>query len=235
MKAAQRYMEHMADSCRNAYIAERTAFEISRNKLLADRKPPYVYKPSVRFDGGEDDDGKTFTAIWPKMAQFMVKNGLDPATCMRKRFEKVRGHSPPWPTQIAVASYLDLYRGITEALSEDEVALCFRLDKEYCRIAALDGRYNRSDKTQEWKWKAILLDFTLSITPLMRYCLAKDLKLEDVAARLEMRAIAQYVRAPKAYDKIWGKAISDDLRLASTDILRLATQKTNGQVQTERY
>jgi hypothetical protein len=231
MKAAQRYMQHIADSCRNAYIAERTAFEISKNRLLADRKPPYKYSPPIRFDGGEDSDGKTFSPVWPKIAQFMVRHGLDPRTCIRKRFEKSMGYNPPWPNQIAVASYLDLYRGISEVLTEEEVALGFRLDKEYCRIAATDGRYDRKDKSSEWKWKAILLDFTLSISPLMRYCLAKELKLESVAAQLEMRAVSQYVKAPNAYNKVWGKAITDELRQYSTEILRLASQKTkNGQV-----
>lgn len=224
MKAAERYLQYVANSCRDAYIAERTAFEISRNSKLADKKPRYVYRPSVRFDGGEDDDGKTYQAVWPKIAQFMIEHGLDPRTSIRKRFELVKGSTSPWPTQIAQLCYLDLYKGVTEALSEEDVKLSFNLDKDYCRTASVDGRYNRPDKTQEWKWTAILLDTTLSITPLMRYCLAKELKLEAVAKRLELRAISQYVRAPKAYNKVWGKAITDDLRIASADILRLAKQ-----------
>lgn len=220
MKAAERFLAWIADRCREAYIYERTQFELSRNKKLQDRRPPYQYRPAVRWDGGEDDEGREFAPYWPKLASFMLAHGLEPEAVIRKRFMLVKGANPPWPNQIAVEAYLEQYKGLSELASEDEIAVAYRLDKEYMRTAMSSSRYFRPDKSHDWSMTALLLDNSLDVSALMRFCVAHEMKLRPVMNRLERRAIAQVIRAPKAHSKVWGKAIPEEILQAAAVILR---------------
>lgn len=219
MKSADRYLNWMANICREAYITERTTYEIRKDRRLAERRPPYVYKPGPRWDGGRNEDGVEYEAIWPKIAAFMIEHELEPIECIRKRFALAKGSNPPWPTQIAVVSYLDTYKGLTEVLAEEDVQIAFELDKKYCLTAYGSQRYNVGDKTPQTVWTAILLDMSLDVTPLMRYCLAKELGLDKVVKMLEDRALLQYMKSPSTYDKVWGKHIPPELASASSAIL----------------
>lgn len=212
MKLAERYIKMMAAKCRDAYIAERTAYEIKKNKKLAKRKPPYVYQPAPRYDGGEDENGHHHEPVWPKIARFMITHHLDPYFCIRKRFEIARAGSAPWPNQIAVDAYLDIYTGEKEILTQQDVQVAFDLEKQYCRVALTSTRYNREGVSKDMVWKSLLLDDLLEISPLMRYCLARQLGLTKVAELFVMRAMTQYVIAPKTYDVVWGGSIPEDFK-----------------------
>lgn len=230
MKAAERYLEWIADICRDAYISERTAYEIKKDRKLASRKTAYRYTPGPRWDGGETDDGVEMQPIWPKIAAFMIKHELEPIACIRKRFLLAKGSTPPWPTQIAVDTYLDLYKGLKEVISEEETAIRFNLDKEYCRAAISSSRYPFEDQTK--RWTAMLLDSALDVSPLMRYCLADQLKLPEVKAMLESRALRQYMLAPSVYDKVWGSHIPAELTETGKKILaslNIKRKRTDGE------
>lgn len=225
MKASDRYLAWMADICREAYIAERTTYEIKKDRKLASRRPPYEYRPGVRWDGGETEDGVEHKPIWPKIAAFMIKNNLEPRICIHRRFQMAKGSNPPWPTQIAVDTYLEVYQGIQEMRSEEDIRVSFELDKEYSRVAISGPRYQTPYGTPEQAWTAMLLDMSLDISNLMRYCLAHELKLFKVANMLENRALVQYMQAPKAYASIWGKHIPEGLTSAAASILDSLTIK----------
>jgi hypothetical protein len=230
VKPAERYLAWIADVCREAYINERTAYEIRKDRKLASRRPPYKYSPGPRWDGGETDDGVEREPIWPKIASFMIEHELEPIACIRKRFLMARGSNPPWPTQIAVETYLDVYKGLKEVVAEEDVTIWFNIDKEYCRTAINSSRYGFGDK--EKQWTAMLLDSALDVSPLMRYCLAHELKLPKVQAILQNRALLQYMQAPTLYDKIWGTHIPSELSDIGKNILaslNLKRKKTDGE------
>jgi len=212
MLFAERYLEQISKQCRDAYIRERTEHEIRKNPKLKSRKPPYKYKPAPKWDGGLDDSGYEHSPYWPKLAKFVIEHGLDPYTVMRKRFERVRGQMPPWPNQIAQAAYLDLYKGDREIISEEDVRLKFDLDRKYAQVGMTSTRYNRPGLTKPQIWLAILLDELLEISPLMRYCIADEMNIEQAKKIFYARALRQYMLAPKAYDAAWGTTIPERLR-----------------------
>lgn len=233
MKTAERYLALMAQRCRDAYIRERTNFELRKGHKPTSGKVR-AYQPAARWDGGEDDEGYEHEPIWPKLAVFMIKHGLDPYSVVRKRFEIVRGSTPPWPNQIAVDTHLDLYTGDVESLSEEQVLLHFNLDKEYCRVGMSSARFNRPGMEPGFACKSLLLDTLMDISPLMRYSLAKELGLQAVMDTYRQAALSQYLRATKAYDKIWGPAIPQDIKDGAEEISSLVNQKhrrTNGPKQ----
>jgi hypothetical protein len=232
MKAAERYLALIAERCRDAYIRERTHYDLRRNPKLADRKPPYRYRPAPKWDGGEDDAGYEHQAIWPKIAAYMIEHGLDPYTCVRKRFEMVRGGVAPWPNQIAQPAHLDIYKGDSELLSVDQVRTAFDLEKEYCRMGLNSTRFNRPGVPDLDIWKSLLLDDTVDISPLMRYCVATELKLHDVAKVYHLTAMSQYMVAPKVFNAIWGKAIPRELSEQAEEVLanvNLKRKRDDGQ------
>jgi hypothetical protein len=212
MQLADRYLQWIAKRCREAYIQERTQYELSVNEKLKKQRPPYRYRPAEKWDGGTDDDGREHKSIWISIARFMIANKLSPEITIRKRFAISRGKSVPWPNQIAVATYLDVYTGVQSVVSAADVATCLEMDKTYARAAfnSLASRYAGLDSSKQTT--AMLLDNTYETSPLMRYCLAHACKLPDVAKRLARRALAQYTLAADIYDRVWKEIIPDNLR-----------------------
>ena len=214
---AKKLTESIAARCRVAYIAYREQYEQDRSGRAA------TYRPGPQWDGGIGSNGREHKPIWPKIAQFMIKHKLDPekAIWLRFAFSSKKNTKPPWPNQIAADKYLELYEGEVELESADDVAISFATEKQHCitRISVASAYH---EGTTEQLWRSVLLDDTIPVSPLMRYCVAYSEGYRSICRVYEDKAIMQYLFASDAYDDTWGSWIPDNLRKKARKIFNSA-------------
>jgi hypothetical protein len=193
-----------ASQCRDAYIFERTNWHGGEK----------TYKPGPKWDGGEDRNGHIHKAVWPKIAEFVMTNRLDPYKMTAIRFGIARGSQrAPFPNQIARKAYLDAYFEGHEPVTDEQVEVDMKAEMSHCAVQltlALEDYAGK--KSKENIWRLVLFDKLLDFSPLMLYCMGVCENLEDVAEANEIGAINQYAQAPKVYDRVWGNKIPAKLK-----------------------
>lgn len=202
--ATELTLSEMAKLCRDAYIAERSNWE---SRINGRQK---TYRPSAKWDGGVDSNGYECQPVWPKIAAFMLKHQLDPRKCIWLRFHKKRNHNHPvMPNQIALGKYLEEYQDLS-SFDDEELETNFQSEQALCasRIAASEDAYD--DK--EMLWKSVILDESLPLSPLFRYCLALSEGFSRDARRYYKAALLQYLQSMDQYDEVWGKWIPESLK-----------------------
>ena len=78
--------------------------------------------------------------------------------------------------------------------------------------------------SREQKLNAALLDETMSMTALFRYCVAHREQLESVCNYYRLEDLAQYVAHSKGYDRVWGSLPPEDLRRNGVELRRMLVQ-----------
>jgi len=216
---SQQLLEDMARRCREAYIACRR-----ERDLLHSGKTSYT-KPAAKWDGGEDTSGAVHQPYWPKMAKFMIKHGLTPEHCIRVRFALCRDMSkdPPYPNQIANPTYLEEYKADQVKKISEWIEGAFSYEKAYCAssITLMEEELGRKGKPV---WRSVLLDESIPLSALFRYCLARSESIDDVAEEYEIPAMTQYIVARKEYDQVWGNWIPEDFRSSAELAQRVASK-----------
>lgn len=205
----EKFITHLAARCRAAYINERTLHTARTNPN------PAAYHPGPRWDGGVDKRGAEHKPIWPKLAKFMIKNGLTPETCVRMRFA-FRGETSGkavLPNQIALEKYVDRYRGDSHNNGRTQQELQSLASETSCFQTHTQLTIEDEGKTAEDAWRSVLSDETLSLSPLFRHCVAANESLDNIAKYYHAQAVTQYLCAPTEYNEVWGKLIPDDFKL----------------------
>ncbi len=179
--------------------------------------------PIVRWDGGSDRSGRTFKPVWPKLAEFMLANDIDPFAYVRNAFAAYRGKpSPPTPPQLQTPALLDDYRRYKNHIVEE---LTFAWDRQCLEI---DGRRRillatSKNITEDAATITALMDTQAAVatTPLFRYCASFAMNLAHVAEVYHDEALVIYVYQKLDYDAAWGEKIPAGLR-TEADAHRLA-------------
>ena len=217
---SQLVLEEMAQRCRDAYIHERR-----QRDLMFSSKTGYT-KPHVRWDGGEDvKNEKVYEPIWPKIANFMIKHGLSPEHCIHIRFQQVMDVSskPPYPNQIANMQYLEAYQtGYLEKLA-DSLQGMLQYEKTCCKTF-ISLAEEETPKRGKPLWRFVLVDESIPLSPLFRYCLARSEDIADVAENYEIPAMSQFMTAYDEYDKVWGAWIPTDFKERAHMVRKIASR-----------
>ena len=202
MPEAENILLELTDECRDAYIRERCMFQMLMN---GDERP---YVPSSKWDGRHFPDHYDEKSVWPKVARFMRDNSLDPHICMWARFQYQKSMNvrrPPLPSQVGLPKYLSMYKEATEDTSE-AIKQQFEFEKSY--LATEMKMLGRDDPGMSSRdiCETVLLDDTIPVTPLLRYCVANQEGFDKVKVWFYDLARRQYRRFPDLYDRHWASA-----------------------------
>jgi hypothetical protein len=192
----------MADVCREIYIRERQLFQ---SRMHGDDR---AYIPGPKWDGTAFPDCYSQESVWPKIARFVLEKSLDPYICIWSRFQLQVSKNiprPPMPNQIALDKYSDMYDEAVEARG-DAIMHQFEFEKSY--LVTEMRLLGRSDPKMENRevFETVLLDETIPVSPLLRYCIATQEDFSDIGAWFFASACKQYQRFPELYDEHWAAA-----------------------------
>ncbi len=184
--------------CRETYVAYRQL----QNSLSGERKQ---YDPGYQWDGGTvKRNGKevTYRPIWPRLAAFMLEHRLEPAACIAYRCSHVDDGSRLYPNHLLDETWL---KELTAScrVRGSSVAESLRNQVMVCTSAIMDAREEGLTRKQANLF--VLLDLSLELSPLFRYCLLRAERLPKSADRFLAGAAVQFLRSPVAYTKHWGK------------------------------
>lgn len=203
----------LSERVRTAWIEEVRRYHLRTTGRVSS------YVPGPRLDGGRDAHGRRFTAVWPKLAEFIIKHGVDPVGFVKAQFKADR---PPLnPSMLLNTAAIERYRKFSDNKEfEREVMLSKEVQT---RAAAASLEYYRKlyKYDTELSYKAMLLDDSLGLSSLYRYCVAKLIGEEDVAALFLNFAAMQYSEGPAVFDTVYKDWITDELRIAANDVKAL--------------
>lgn len=193
---------------REEYIRQRRLWEENRS---IDRKSRY--RPSPRYDEPQFDaqDNQVQERFWVRAVKFLLARDFDPVACVTSLFTTA-GNSPhpPWPNHLVSTRNAELFSEATEA-SGVRVGASLVYQKNRCRLIttllAADEGLRGADL-----FRRVLLDETLELSDLFRYCMAVSVELADVAAHFKRRALLQYLLHVTKYDQFWGELIPKGFR-----------------------
>lgn len=149
--------------------------------------------------------------VWQTAVEFFLRHKLNMACCVRVRFLLASKHDIVPPNTIGLEKYLERYQQACEDM-ETELTMEFESQKQICRDYMLTTGDELGYKGRELT-KFTLLNETLELTPLFRYCLAVSEGLNKVAKRYSSKAMGQYLSAPREYRRVWGKWLPEKLRV----------------------
>jgi len=205
---------------RQTYVTERRKFE----SRLSGRPSSYGLSPIPKWDGTDDvrpgstrrpvqdKYGKSYKPIWPKIAQFAVKSGVDPIELIKTRFTNTRGPRAPEPTDCMSSAALDLCRKEdvpVDALNQQLYQYFKNLEVEAENRSVYISRYGW---TPEKVIDSIVRDLTLPFSALFRHHLALVNGIDDVAQVTRSPAVIEYLRQKRSYDNsLWKEIIPKDI------------------------
>lgn len=192
----------MADATevRDAYCSEVRRWAAGRGEVSH-----YGCRHMPVWDGGEDADGRVHRPVWPALAAFLDDNRLDVRRFFRWRFAKAGAGPAPTPRQLMAGRLVAEYRR-EAAAPADRVAAEFRA--EAGAAAAAYGLRAGARAALGWTKAqvdtAVVMDRGLSLSPLMRLCLAAAVGRRDLCRVWAGPAAAQYMTDPDTHDAVWG-------------------------------
>lgn len=205
------------DQIRETYVRERRAFE----SRVSGVKSSYGLKPIPKWDGTEDSSGRAirsdkygrnYKPIWPKIAAFAVKNGVDPLTLIKNRFLNTRGPTAPEPTDCMSQTALELCKH--DQVSVDDLNKRLYQFQDIFQNEA-EGRAHYIDKygwTPEKVIDSVARDLTLPFNDLYRYYLASVNGIVDLAEKHRPNAVLEYARFIRGYsESLWSEIIPQEL------------------------
>ena len=194
---------------REVYVRERRLFE----QRISGR--PSHFRSGPQWDGGRGRSGRTYVAVWPKIARFVLKNRLEPDAFVRRQFQLHSGSFVIKPNQLYNGAALDRYREVAK-VSRQEIAASLRSQqnalvravRQFQDMAEIEGEIFPLSTIRA----SVLLDAEAPFTALFRYCMARSEKLNDIARVFRAAAVVQYVRDAAIYNEIWGARIPEKFK-----------------------
>lgn len=204
--------QELHERIRQAYVTERRLFEYRVSGVIS----TYGNKPIPKWDGTDsgvrDRYGRDYKPVWPKIAQFAFKAGVDPIELIKARFRGARGPRPPEPTDCMCKTALELCLVSDTPVDEVNRSLYQMVEAYQTEVE------NRSVYIERYGWTAfqvvesVIRDLTLNLNPIYRYYLAKVNGLDRLANQHMNDAIVEYLRHSKAYDNSdWAKLLQPEI------------------------
>ncbi len=171
MKPAKTLVERLADLARETYIFERQAFEKRRTGLTSH------YQPSAQWDGptaGKPDKfGRNCKRVWPSLAEFALRNGVQVDEMIRARFATWTGRQAPNPPDCKTDQAI-----LAVELRSAHLGASVQAALNTERTVAKTEMFFRSGYVEKYGWKAedvvesLVVDLTIGLSPLFRVILA---------------------------------------------------------------
>jgi hypothetical protein len=170
---------------------------------------PSGYTPGPSWDGGRDASGRDHKPLWPRVADFVIRNEVtDPAAFVRAQFPPGLTR-PPYPNLLTTAQALLNYREFRPRLVEGlRLALASQAHEFRRKAASACTLYGRSRRALEH----VLGDANAGLSALFRFAVARREGLEDECRVWLPLARAQYLSAPSDYDEVWGDVIPEEVK-----------------------
>jgi len=196
----------------NTYTIERQR-HINSQRLRANAYNPAKWKSEIREDVSENvEDGQSAKKSdeWIRLARAILARQMDPELFIRRQFQVLDvGHRPPWPRELGTAKALDNYtRG--QDVSRDEIRIKFKTQLDTATTNMIVAQAEGAEGSEAWD--DVLGDEDLSLSPLFRYCLSRNIaknsgdeNFKALARRFREGAALQYLRDPAAYEEVWGR------------------------------
>ena len=225
---------------KNVYVHERRLLERFRQGSEAQ---PYQPAASLdgksRFDTPEERIGvNQWKVCWDRLDK--AQNQISPSQYVRVLFRILRGTSLAVPTllQLATAPTLEL---VKEYLKDNEMDFRqqFIAETQRARSSIVISQKGSGYSLALSVYYAIV-DPRLELSPLFKYCLAATTsehlrrvgildahceKLDTLAKQFEFLAAMDYTLFPDLYNRVWGKVIPAEFRVAASSLLRAALQQ----------
>jgi hypothetical protein len=199
----------MASAVKTVYIVERSRWETVSTGIASTYIPPSSYDgtPPITLCG-EVVLQKAQPSVWVKLVRWCEEQSVHPESYVAlifSSFSPMR-RRPPEPHQLMSEVYLRVWDENLPKLSERvRVALVVQkaaAENRFARIRVSDPKTKPEDA-----WVEVLVDGTLAISALFRYCLAKMIggkRFEKIAASYEDEAVLEFQRFRKWYKLHWG-------------------------------
>jgi hypothetical protein len=203
-------LEALSQRIRDLWVAEYRDFEL-RTKGKA---TGWGSRHMAKWDGGETADGKLCRPVWPRIADFVLEYDLDPDVLVHAMFWR-RVDYPPTPNQAHGQFALEQYRLYTSPGTRLEIKteLIHSFESQKQRAMAdvfAKKTYHKLD--EKTAWRVVVGSNTTPLTPLFRYCVARNQGWEDIAVDFVKPALRQYRRLADLYDEVYGDWIPADIK-----------------------
>ncbi len=195
------WLKERAKLVRSTYIYERTRHENAREGMTG------LYRVPLHDDGraakyrGEKLIEAGTQSSWQKIADLCHDEKIDPQLYITTIFADIKpGEKFPNPNYFYGQKALDRWRSLRRG-QEKTVELALRIENELA--ASRMGYYLAMGFNKRRAYRTTLVDDTLNLSPLFRYCVAKSLDYDDIVEHFYEAAAMQYMQFPGYYDKYW--------------------------------
>ena len=204
----------MPDDIRSIYCAE--------YRRACPAAATYGDEEIPHWDGGRDSFGRNHRPIWPRLADFFMQHQLDPIVYIQAAFALRRGRTPPAPNTLTHGDILSHYYQITAERSS-EIAESWHRQREVVQteIWALKRLYP-AQTDRAIQVTAICDRHRVQAGPLLRYCMATEFGLHELAADFLRQAAVEYLFNRIAYDRLL-PTLPQPIRDEATQIQREMT------------
>lgn len=161
-----------------------------------------IYSSCAQWDGGQDSYGRNHRPIWPKIARFFVARGYEPMDYIRVQFFRAAAGRIPQPNQLISNTAVEIYQEHLQGPPKNlQATLAWEIESVKSEMLPYQQALNWSF-TQALEW-ALRNEATVKASPLVRYCLAFEYGLNNIAELFYDRALVQYVVQKDAYNAAW--------------------------------
>lgn len=214
------WLTERAKLVRTSYIYERTRHENARLGMTG------LYKVPLHYDGrsakyrGEKLVEAGVKSAWQRIADLCRDEKIDPQLYITTIFADMAiGEKFPNPDYFYGPKALDRWRALCRG-QERTVELALRIETEIA--AARMGYYQAMGFKKRRAYRTTLVDDTLNLSPLFRYCVAASLDYDDIAEHFYAAAVMQYMQFAGYYDQYWHKFLPKGfVRSAEADFEKL--------------
>jgi hypothetical protein len=195
---------------RAVYERERSRYDTMRAGRQVDYVAPRFYKTRVaaRYD---DDDGsgdvvaKGRVSTWEKLAEFLLREKIDPELFLRVQFqpETLKLSNPPEPSQLMTPDCMQAY---DRALSGMDNLVAVSLITQQEIASSEVGFICAGGRSTADAIEQVIMDENLELSPLFRFCLARSMtgeRFQYLARYYQTPAVLQYVCCAAAFNASW--------------------------------
>lgn len=189
--------------------------QLVRDIYIAQRKEAgddgYGDREMARWDGGEDAYGVNHQRIWPRLVAHLANLGASPIEYIVAQFHKARRDRLPLPNQMFSDAAVERWRTYRQTVAGDlRRQLTWELDSVNGKVLTLQSglKWQRERAVRY----ALLNTREVQATALLRYCLAIDFGMPDIAERYHEQALVEYTFQKQAFDESWQTCIPQVLK-----------------------
>lgn len=152
------------------------------------------------WDGREDGRGVKRKAVWPALAEFAIRNNIEPRHWVDTLFSvSYLFEAAPEPNRLKDPRVLQALKTSKERLHDD---LVHRAVSELEIVATrLFHAADTSALPEKVVQKTVLVHPELDASPVVRYVMARRLGLNELAVVFRVSAATQYSRDARGYDE----------------------------------